>query len=333
MKINKTLILGAGSWGTALAIHLSHYGHNTSLWSHNLEHSHELKKYRENKRYLPNIPLPDTLTITHDWKNEISTADIVLICVPSHAYEVTIKQIAPYIQKQGVLWATKGFCQKSYKFLHEITKENLPKGTPSAILTGPSFAKEVAKLMPTAVLIASENKTFAKTTQELFKSPTFRSYITSDIIGAQIGGAVKNVLAIATGISDGMGFGANARAGLITRGLAEMVRLGEALGANKNTLMGLSGIGDLILTCTDNQSRNRRYGIALGKGLSSEEANKEIGQVVEGVPTTKSIYNLAKLNHINMPIVNQIYEVLYHDISPKSAFYNLMNRTEKQEQN
>jgi glycerol-3-phosphate dehydrogenase (NAD(P)+) len=333
MKINTTLVMGAGSWGTALAIHLSHYGHNTTLWSHNREHCTEIEKYRENKRYLPNAKIPDKLAITHDWKNEINRADMVLVCVPSHAYEALIKEIAPYIQKQGILWATKGFCQKSYKFLHEITTENLPKGTPSAIITGPSFAKEVAQFMPTAVLIASENTTFAKNAQELFKSPTFRSYITSDIIGAQVGGAVKNVLAIATGISDGMGFGANARAGLITRGLAEMVRLGEALGANKNTLMGLSGIGDLILTCTDNQSRNRRYGLALGRGLTSEEANKEIGQVVEGIPTTQSIYNIAKLNHVQMPIVNQMYEVLYNDTSPKSAFHNLMNRAEKKEHN
>jgi glycerol-3-phosphate dehydrogenase (NAD(P)+) len=329
--IRNTLVMGAGSWGAALAIHLAHYGHPTTIWSYKASHVKALQKDNENKAFLPGIQFPKNLYATYDWKTALKEADMVLIGVPSNAFSDVLKKIAPHLSGQGILWATKGFCHDSYRFLHEIAEEVLPKGTPMGLITGPSFAKEVATFLPTAVVVASKDQAFAQDVQTLFNSPTFRTYITDDLVGVQVGGAVKNALAIATGISDGMGFGANARAGLITRGLAEMIRLGIVLGAKEKTLMGLGGMGDLILTCTDNQSRNRRYGLALGAGKNSEEAIKEIGQVVEGIPTTLSIYHLAKKHKVSMPIVEQIYHVLYDGLSAQEAVKNLMMRDAKPE--
>ena len=329
--IQKSLVMGAGSWGTALAIHLAHYGHSTAIWSYKKSQVKALQNNRENSDFLPGIPFPKNLHATYDWKTSLKSVDMVLIAVPSNAFGDILKEIAPYLSGQGILWATKGFCHDSYRFLHEIAEEILPKGTPMGLITGPSFAKEVANFLPTAVVIASMDQAFAKDVQCLFNAPTFRTYITNDLVGVQIGGAVKNALAIATGISDGMKFGVNARAGLITRGLAEMIRLGTALGAKEKTLMGLSGMGDLILTCTDNQSRNRRYGLALGAGESSEDAIKKIGQVVEGIPTTLSIYHLAKKHKVSMPIVEQVYHVLYDGLSAQDAVKNLMMRVAKPE--
>lgn len=331
MDSKNILVMGAGSWGTALAIHLSSNNHRTIIWSHNSSHCQELNSDNENKRYLPNIKFPTLLSAESNWKTIINDVDIILICVPSHAYETIVSMLSPYLKTQGIVWATKGLCHSSNKFLSEINFERLPKHIQSAIITGPSFAREVAQKLPTAVAIASNNLNFAKKIQEIFRSSTFRSYVTDDLIGTQIGGAVKNILAIATGISDGMGFGANARSAIITRGLAELKRLGSFFGAREETLMGLSCVGDLILTCTDDQSRNRRFGILLGQGMEITNANQKIGQVVEGIKTTKLIHNIIMSKKIEMPIVEQVYKILYNGINPNEALKNLMHRSEKEE--
>lgn len=333
MSKNKILVLGAGSWGTALAIQLSQNKSNqVYLWSWKKEHCQKMQQENENSQFLPGCTFNSNLEICEQWESIISEVDDILVGVPSSAFEETVKNIAPHIKNQGVIWATKGFCHESYKFLHEIAGEYLPKQTPLAIITGPSFAKEVANHLPTAVVIAGHNDEFNKKMQEAFTSANFRVYITHDLVGAQVGGALKNALAIATGISDGLGFGANARIGLITRGMVELQKLGQALGAESETLMGLSGLGDLILTCTDNQSRNRQFGLQIGAGLTMDEALKSIGQVVEGIPTAKSIYYLGQDKGIELPIVEQIYNVLFKELSPKDAVKNLMSRVPKSEQ-
>ncbi len=333
MSRSKILVLGAGSWGTALAIQLSQNKSNhVYLWSWKKDHCQQMKQENENSQFLPGCQFQENLEICDDWKAVINDIDDILIGVPSSAFESTVKELASHIHKQGVIWATKGFCHDSYKFLHEIAQEYLPKHTPLAIITGPSFAKEVANHLPTAVVIAGSDDFFNQKMQTAFTSENFRVYVTHDLIGAQVGGALKNALAIATGISDGLGFGANARIGLITRGMVELQKLGQVLGAEPETLMGLSGLGDLVLTCTDNQSRNRQFGLQIGAGLTMDEALKSIGQVVEGIPTAKSIYNLGKQKGIELPIVEQIYRVLFNDLSPKEAVKNLMSRVPKAEQ-
>ena len=329
---NKILVLGAGSWGTALAIQLAQNKDNkVTLWSWKVEHCQKMIDEGNNHQFLPDCPFPKNLSVCLDWRKVIDQVDDVLIGVPSSAFENTIQEISNGLKHQGVIWATKGFCHDSYKFLHEIAQQYVPKTTPLAIITGPSFAKEVAKHLPTAVVIAGSNERFNQKMQQAFTSDNFRVYITDDLIGAQVGGALKNAMAIATGISDGLGFGANARVGLITRGMVELKKLGHVLGAKPETLMGLSGLGDLILTCTDNQSRNRQFGLQMGAGLSMNEALKSIGQVVEGIPTAKSIYHLAKHHHIELPIVEQVYNVLFNQLNPKQAVKNLMSRVPKAE--
>lgn len=331
MKKN-ILVLGAGSWGTALALQLAYAGHKVNISSWKKEHNEQMLANRNNAKYIPNIErFPNNLEAIIDWKSSTNDFDEILVAAPSSGFKSTLQELKNCIKPdQGIISATKGFCHQSYKLLNEIAKEFLPD-TNFAILTGPSFAKEVANKLPTAVVIASENIDYAKKIQQLFSSETFRCYTTSDIIGAQVGGAVKNVLAIAAGISAGMNFGVNAHAALITRGLAEMKRLGLKLGAKEETFLGLSCLGDLLLTCSDNQSRNRRFGLYVGQGHKIEEALAMVNNVVEGYSTAEVVYQLAKINNVEMPIATATYRALYNKEDPKTIVKELMLRELKSE--
>ena len=332
MADHQVLVLGAGSWGTALALQLAVKTENQIwLWSHRADHCQQMQQDNENRRFLPDCPFPANLQVCESWQSALSQVQTVLVAVPSSAFPAMLAELGRSITTQGIIWATKGFCHETCRFLHEIADQHLPDSTPRAILTGPSFAKEVARQLPTAVVVASPDETFAAAMQDLFSTRSFRVYRSHDMIGVQVGGALKNALAIATGISDGLGFGANARVGLITRGMVELEKLGTTLGARRDTLMGLSGLGDLVLTCTDDQSRNRQFGLKLGGGDTPESAARAVGQVVEGVPATRSIKVLAGHYHIELPIVEQIYQVLFAELPPLEAVTNLMSRRPKAE--
>ena len=321
-------VVGAGSWGTALALLLARNGHPVRLWSKEAEHRAQLRKDHANLRYLPGIPFPGNIEIFDDLETMVQSEDQVLIAVPSHAFAETLKKVHHvWPQNKGVVWATKGLDPETGQFLSDIADHVLGKQCPKAILTGPSFAKEVATHQPTAVVVASNDSTFAKHLQTCFQADYFRVYVSHDLMGAQLGGAVKNILAVAVGVAEGLGFGTNTKAGLMTRGLAEMIRLGEKLGAKRDTLIGLSGLGDLILTCTDNQSRNRRFGIGMGQGKSSEQVCQEIGQVVEGIQTTYTIYHVAQKLGVEMPITEQMHLLLSGKTTPKDAVLGLVSRT------
>lgn len=325
-------VLGFGSWGTALAVHLARCGHRVKLWGRDGAAIDAAARTRTNARYLPQITFPDTLTPTADLGAAVASASSVLVAVPSGVFRAVLQQIKPHLQSGShVIWATKGLEQVSNKLLHDVAREVLGTDTPLALVSGPTFAAEVARGLPTAVTVASNDSTCAQYFAQLLHAPTFRAYTSDDMVGVQVGGAIKNVLAIGSGISDGLGFGANARAALITRGLVEMTRLGVTLGGKRETLMGLSGLGDLILTCTDNQSRNRRLGLALGAGKTVAQAQHEIQQVVEGVQTAREIFELARARGIEMPITAQVHSVLYDGISPRAAVQALMERTQKAE--
>ena len=291
-----------------------------------------LRQDRQNKCYLPGLLFPENLSVTAELSEIGAFSDLILVCVPSHAFKDTLIKLKPYLTKDTkIAWATKGFNPANGALLHEIVAEVFSIHTPAAILSGPTFAREVAADLPTAVTIASAHSDFADQLASILHSGRFRAYTSSDIIGVEVGGAVKNVLAIAAGIADGLGFGANTRAALITRGLSEIIRLGIKLGGQQETFMGLSGLGDLILTCTDNQSRNRRFGLALGQGKSKAAALMEIQQEIEGVSAAKETWLLAKKYSIEMPIIEQTYRVLYEDLAPLTAVKNLLARDQKSE--
>ena len=320
-------VLGAGSWGTALAMLLAQNKHRVNLWSHTAEHAALMQKSRENKRYLAGLTFPEKLNISSDLETTFKDVTNILIVVPSHAFRQTLETIKPLINdSHRIAWATKGLETDSNKLLHQVAREVLGNSIPLAVISGPTFAKEVAQGLPGAVTVASEDQTFALDWAHLLHNDHFRAYTGDDVIGVEIGGACKNVIAIAAGIADGMGFGANARAALIARALAEITRLGISLGAKAETFTGLTGLGDLVLTCTDDQSRNRRTGIALGKGKMLDAVIKEIGQVVEGVATAKEVVALAKKQNIDIPITEQVYNVLYKNTPPKNAVDALFNR-------
>jgi len=325
-------VLGAGSWGTALALVLARNGHTVRLWGHDPKHIAALGQDRRNLRYLPGYPFPENLAVTADLATAAQGEAILLIVVPSHAFRALLPELQRHLgAAPKIAWATKGLESRSGKLLHEVVAEILGPGASAAVLSGPTFAGEVAADQPTAITVASPNREFAEELAGLLHNRHFRAYTTDDIIGVQLGGATKNVLAIAAGLADGLGFGANARAALITRGLAEMMRLGLALGGRPETLMGLAGVGDLILTCTDNQSRNRRFGLGLGKGLPRDEVVAQIGQEIEGVATASVIYRLAKTHGVDMPITEQTYRILHEGLPPAAAVYNLLLREPKTE--
>lgn len=325
-------VLGAGSWGTALALVLARNGHDVLLWDHDPLRAQELTAQRENRRYLPGIPLPENLQVSGDLQQALQPERQLLIVVPSHAFRSMLERIQPLLAPgRAVSWATKGLDAASGGFLHHVAAEVLPQAGPLAVLSGPSFAAEVARELPTAVVVAATDPALAATLAQDFHSESFRVYTSQDVVGVELGGSIKNVLAVATGISDGLGAGANARAALVTRGLAELVRLGAALQADPQTLMGLSGVGDLILTCTDDQSRNRRLGLALGRGRSLEEALQEIGQTVEGVRTAAEVFALAQRVGVDAPLCEQVYRILQGELTVTAAMHELMQRAQKPE--
>jgi len=325
-------VLGAGSWGTALAIQAARNGCQTMLWGHNPGHIDAISRHRENQRYLPGIAFPDALHATDSLATALDNSQLILISVPSHAFKDTLLKLKPLLHsKAQIAWATKGFDREQGDLLSVVTAHILGDKIDTAVLSGPTFAKEVAQELPTAVTIASTSDTFANQLAQIFHKHRFRAYTSHDIIGVQVGGATKNVLAIAAGIADGLGFGANTRAALITRGLSEIIRLGTKLGGQADTFMGLAGLGDLILTCTDNQSRNRRYGLALGQGHSHEEAIKAIDQAIEGIAAAREAYWLSQKHSVEMPITEQVYKVLFENLAPKQAVQNLLNRDQKAE--
>lgn len=327
-------VLGAGSWGTALAIHLAKNNNPVVLWDIDPSNIDFMQQHRINQRYLPDIVLPESIQFESDLSKLASIQDL-LVVVPSHAFLSILTKVTELWDKKNlrILWATKGFIPETAQFLSEIAEKVLGKDVPIGAISGPSFAKEVAAGMPTAVTVASKNQVLLDDMQARFHGLAFRVYTAYDLIGVQLGGAVKNVLALAVGMSDGLGYGANARAALITRGLAEMMRLGIKLGAKPETLMGLSGVGDLVLTCTDDQSRNRRMGLKLGKGQAIASIEQEIGQVIEGKQNADLVCMLARKHEIDMPICQIIYDVLFNQLPAKEAVNALLLRPSKTEEN
>lgn len=324
-------VIGAGSYGTALAICLARNGHKTLLWGRDAEHVAEMARSRANEKYLPGSKFPEALEVCADLATVASASKNILLVVPSHAFGDVLSQIKPHMRQDArLVWATKGLEHDSGRLLQDVAREALGEDISLAVLSGPTFAKEMAAGLPTAISLSSSDEAFVSDISNLLHCErTFRVYSNNDFIGVQLGGAVKNVIAIGAGMADGIGFGANARTALITRGLAEMTRLGCALNAQASTFMGMAGLGDLVLTCTDNQSRNRRFGLALGQGIGVEKAMADIGQVVEGYRNTKEVYMLAERMGVEMPIVEQVYQVLYRNKNAKLAAADLLSRERK----
>jgi glycerol-3-phosphate dehydrogenase (NAD(P)+) len=324
-------VIGAGSWGTALAILLAREGHPTRLWGRDPEQLQAMREARRNARYLPAAAFPESLFVVADLAQALEDARDTLIAVPSHAFRATLERIQPHLEPQTrIAWATKGFEIASGMLPHQVVREVLG-ARPGAVLSGPTFAKEVGAGLPTAMTIASQDERFATELAMSLSGPSFRPYTQTDIMGVEVGGAVKNVIAIGSGIADGMGYGANTRVALITRGLAEMMRLGVKLGATRETFMGLAGLGDLVLTCTDDQSRNRRFGMALGRGEAPAAAQDAIHQVVEGVPAARAVYEVAQRLQVDMPICREIYRIIYENKPVHSAVQALMGREVRSE--
>jgi glycerol-3-phosphate dehydrogenase (NAD(P)+) len=328
-----TAVIGAGSYGTALAFVLARNGNPTVLWGRDEKHVSTMRETRRNDKYLPDAVFPDALSVSANLKETVESAKDILVVVPSHAFKENLEAIKPFLNDQHrLIWATKGLEPGTGRILQEVALDVLGDSIPIAVVSGPTFAKEMVAGLPTAITLSSTDTELCESfSQKLHCSKGFRVYKNDDLIGVQLGGAVKNVIAIGAGLADGLGFGANARTALITRGLAEMSRLGLAIGAKQETFMGMAGLGDLVLTCTDNQSRNRRFGLALGKGMTVDAAIESIGQVVEGYGNTDEVRLLSQANGIEMPICEQIYQVLYNGKSAKEAAIALLSREQKQE--
>ena len=324
-------VIGAGSYGTSLAVSAAKKGLRVILWDRNPQRAQHMQCKRENLKYLPGIIFPDTLEVVSSLETAVRSSLRLLVVVPSKTFREVVSALSAFVSpNHSLAWATKGLSSDG-RFLSEVAKEILPYKLPLAVLSGPTFAKELASGMPTAISVAGIPSSFAAEICELMHTDTFRLYESKDLIGLQIGGAVKNVIAIAAGMSDGLGYGANARTAVITRGLAEMVRFGLACGAQERSFMGLSGLGDLILTCTDDQSRNRRFGVMLGRGKTSDEAFNSIGQVVEGYGMVNVIKNLSSKLGIEMPICSELYEILYKGKNGCDAARALLTRELKAE--
>ena len=331
--MNSVCVLGAGSYGTALAFCLSRNGIKTVLWGRDKQQIELMSKSRTNQKYLPNAIFPDELYVESELSKAINFSQDILVVVPSHVFSKTLKRIKPFLTAEHrIIWATKGLEPETGRLLQDVAIEVLGDNFPLAALSGPTFAKEMVAGLPTAISLSSTNEALAQDfANKLHCSKSFRVYRNNDFIGIQLGGAIKNVIAIGAGLSDGLGFGSNARTALITRGLTELTRLGTQLGAKPTTFMGMSGLGDLVLTCTDNQSRNRRFGLALGRGSGIQEAMNEIGQVVEGYRNTKEVHILSKRFGVEMPICEQVYEVLYNNKPAKEAALTLLGRNQTSE--
>jgi glycerol-3-phosphate dehydrogenase (NAD(P)+) len=327
-------VIGAGSWGTTLAHHLAGLEHRVTLWAFEPELSTEIEEKHENSLYLPGVPLNPSLGVSSSLEKVLPGSSLALFVTPSHVARGVVRRSLPYLPTGiPIVIASKGIETESLKTMCEVFDEELPRerGHHTAFLSGPSFAKEVVKGLPTAVSVASRDPETAALVQTLFSSRSFRVYTNPDVTGVELGGALKNVIAIAAGISDGLELGHNARSALITRGLAEMTRLGEALGADARTFSGLSGLGDLVLTCTGDLSRNRTVGMKLGQGLKLEEILESMRMVAEGVKTTLATVRLARRSNVELPIAEQIYKVLYEDKDPREAIHELMTRVLRSE--
>ncbi len=326
---NRIAVIGAGSWGTTLAILLADKEHAVRLWVYEKDLAEEMQNARENRVYLPGHRLSDNIAVTSSIKDAVSDAEIIVSVVPSHVARGVIKELVPFVSKDTIIVsATKGIENNTLMLISDVFKDILPKSFHKNLtfLSGPSFAKEVVQKMPTAVALASYDKKAGESVQNAFSTEYFRVFTNSDVIGVELGGALKNVIAIATGIADGMGFGHNTRAAIITRGLAEMTRFGIAMGAEPATFAGLSGLGDLILTCTGELSRNRTVGIRLGKGEKLKNILASMKMIAEGVKTTKAAYELSKKYSIEMPIINEVYYILYEDKDVMASAKDLLKR-------
>jgi glycerol-3-phosphate dehydrogenase (NAD(P)+) len=327
-------VLGAGSWGTAIAKGLADRGHRVRLWSRREDQASRIQETRENSEYLPGVQMPEALFATHDLERALAGSEGVYVVVPSHGLRQVVREATPFMPPRGpIVTATKGIENDSLHWMTQVLEDVLPSTMHGRIcaLGGPSFAREVAAGMPSAVCLASRDHKVGLVAQEQLAGERFRVYTTEDIVGVEIGGALKNVMAIAAGAADGLGFGHNARAALITRGLAEMARLGQALGANPLTLAGLSGLGDLVLTCTGDLSRNRRVGLEMGGGRTLAQVLADMRMVAEGVKTAKSAYDLAVRERVDMPITTEVYRALYEGKPPIEAVTSLLSRTLRQE--
>ncbi len=324
-------VLGAGAWGTALAVHLSRAGHEVALWAHRLEHVEQMRSTGRNERYLPEVALPSGLLVTARLDETVSGREGVLIAVPSEAFATVLQAVGALSRPAHLSWATKGFEPRSRRMLHRLAETLLDTQT-YAVISGPTFAHEVARGLPTALVSASHEQEEARWWAQVLHYGLLRTYTQTDVIGVEVGGAYKNVMAIAAGVSDGLGMGANARAALIARGLAEMIRFGTALGGEKDTFMGLTGVGDLVLTCTDDQSRNRRFGKLLAQDGDASRAMRAIGQVVEGTRAVETIMAIAREKALELPIAEQVQAVLQGRSTPAAAARALFERDLKAEQ-
>ena len=331
MSHNPVIVIGAGSWGTALAMVLARNGHPVFLWDCESAHIQKLQQQQSNEQYLPGIKFPPAIQPVTDLQKPLTECSDIIIAVPCNGLISVLNLLQDCNGPLNICLACKGMVSAEEPLNHKTVCQVLHGNAKTAVLSGPSFAMEVAKGLPTAVTIASEHMATAEYFSGLFHNEVFRIYTSEDIVGVQLGGALKNVMAIAAGIADGLGFGANSRSALITRGLAEITRLGVELGGMPETFMGLAGLGDLILTCTDDQSRNRRLGLALAQGVALDQARKSIGQAIEGIHTTSEVFKLAQRLSIEMPISEQVYAVLTGRTDPKTAVQNLLSRDPKQE--
>lgn len=331
-ELMPTLVIGSGAWGTALAIAMARNGHPVWLWGRDRDQLSKIAAERMNSRYLPEIVFPESLSVKFELDKALADCQHVMISVPSVAFSEILQQIKPALRPtMPVSWATKGLTPHNGQFLHDTALDILGPGHPLAVVSGPSFAAEVAAGFPTALTVASTDDAFSKALANALHGPALRAYTTHDVLGVQVGGTVKNVLAIAAGICDGLGYGANARAALLTRGMAEIRRLANALGADPETMFGLSGMGDLILTCTDDQSRNRQLGLAIGSGLTVDEAVKKVGKTVEGMHAAREVLLRAQQAGIEMPIVEQVCKILFEGYDPRNSVQALLCREQKAE--
>ncbi len=324
-------VLGAGAWGTALAIQLARNGHAVRLWGHEPEHIERLRELRENTDFMPGFTLDEQIDPRVELADALADTRNILIAIPSKGFRRLLQQLKPLVgQDSLIFWASKGFELETGRLLHELVEAEFPQN-PCGVISGPSFGIEVARGLPTLITCAGTDPASTETFAALLRGQHFRAYTTDDIIGVELGGALKNVLAIAVGAADGLGYGANTRAALITRGLNEMMRLATRLGARQETLMGLSGLGDLILTCTDDQSRNRRFGLAIGQGKNAQQAEIEVGHTVEGYRAARAVFNKAHELNLDLPIMDEIYHVLYEGKTPRDAVRDLENRPQGHE--
>ncbi len=329
--LTKVSVLGAGSWGTALACLLNNNGNDVTLWSWQESEAKRLREDHENKEYLAGVLLDEKINITSDIGEAVKNKDVIVFAVPSKTVRQNANMIQPFVHEgQIIVNVSKGLEEETLLTLSEVLEEELPQCSIS-VLSGPSHAEEVGKNIPTTCVVSSKSKEVAETIQSLFMNEVFRVYTNPDIVGIELGAALKNVIALAAGISDGMGFGDNTKAALMTRGIVEISRLGVAMGANVRTFNGLAGVGDLIVTCTSMHSRNRRAGILLGQGKSLKEVLEEVHMVVEGVNTAKAAYNLSLKYNISMPLTKEIYKVLFENKNPRDAVSHLMTRNKTSE--